>query len=171
MCQPLPHGWSKTPPCQSSGAHVCGRRKRPTALSTNGQRGRPFREFMRPMWAWRSHRLRILWAAWAAMPIFAPPLPRIKACGYTAVQLMGILEHPLYRSFGYQVSSYFAPSSRYGTPDDFKALVDTAHGLGLAVLLDVPHGHASANTEQAAALRRQPVSVYRPAKSVGHALL
>jgi len=75
-------------------------------------------------------------------------LPRIKASGYTAVQLMGILEHPLYRSFGYQVSSYFAPSSRYGTPDGFRALVDAAHGLGLAVLLDVPHGHASANTEQ-----------------------
>ena len=75
-------------------------------------------------------------------------LPRIKACGYTAVQLMGILEHPLYKSFGYQVSSYFAPSSRYGTPDGFKELVDTAHGLGLAVILDVPHGHASANTEQ-----------------------
>ena len=75
-------------------------------------------------------------------------LPRIKADGYTAVQLMGILEHPLYKSFGYQVSSYFAPSSRYGTPDGFKELVDTAHGLGLAVILDVPHGHASANTEQ-----------------------
>ena len=75
-------------------------------------------------------------------------LPRIKACGYTTVQLMGILEHPLYRSFGYQVSSYFAPSSRYGTPDGFKELVDTAHGLGLAVILDIPHGHASANTEQ-----------------------
>ena len=75
-------------------------------------------------------------------------LPRIKASGYTAVQLMGILEHPLYRSFGYQVSSYFAPSSRYGTPDGFRALVDAAHALGLAVLLDVPHGHASANTEQ-----------------------
>ena len=75
-------------------------------------------------------------------------LPRIKADGYTAVQLMGILEHPLYRSFGYQVSGYFAPSSRYGTPDDFKALVDAAHGLGLAVILDIPHGHAAANTEQ-----------------------
>ena len=75
-------------------------------------------------------------------------LPRIKADGYTAVQLMGILEHPLYRSFGYQVSSYFAPSSRYGTPDQFKALVDTAHGLGLAVILDITHGHACPNTEQ-----------------------
>ena len=75
-------------------------------------------------------------------------LPRIKADGYTAVQLMGILEHPLYRSFGYQVSSYFAPTSRCGTPDQFKALVDAAHGLGLAVLLDIPHGHACPNTEQ-----------------------
>ncbi len=75
-------------------------------------------------------------------------LPRIRECGYTVVQLMGILEHPLYRSFGYQVSSYFAPSSRYGTPDEFKALVDAAHGLGLAVVLDIPHGHACPNTEQ-----------------------
>lgn len=75
-------------------------------------------------------------------------LPRIRADGYTAVQLMGILEHPLYRSFGYQVSGYFAPSSRYGTPDEFRELVDAAHGLGLSVILDVPHGHASPNTEQ-----------------------
>ncbi len=75
-------------------------------------------------------------------------LPRIKADGYTAVQLMGILEHPLYRSFGYQVSGYFAPSSRYGTPDEFKALIDAAHGLGLVIILDIPHGHAAANTEQ-----------------------
>ncbi|MDR1659255.1 MAG: 1,4-alpha-glucan branching protein, partial [Desulfovibrio sp.] len=75
-------------------------------------------------------------------------LPRIKAAGYTAVQLMGILEHPLYRSYGYQVSSYFAPSSRFGTPDEFRELVDAAHGLSLMVILDIPHGHACANTEQ-----------------------
>lgn len=75
-------------------------------------------------------------------------LPRIKASGYTAVQLMGVLEHPLYRSFGYQVSSYFAPSSRYGNPDQFKALVDAAHGLGIAIILDITHAHAAANTEQ-----------------------
>lgn len=75
-------------------------------------------------------------------------LPRIKECGYTVVQLMGILEHALYRSFGYQVTSYFAPSFRYGNPDQFKALVDEAHGLGLAVILDITHGHAAANTEQ-----------------------
>ena len=75
-------------------------------------------------------------------------LPRIKACGYTVVQLMGILEHPLYRSFGYQVSGFFAPDSRFGNPDDFKRLVDEAHGLGLTVILDITHAHAAANTEQ-----------------------
>lgn len=75
-------------------------------------------------------------------------LPRIKASGYTVVQLMGILEHPLYKSFGYQVSSYFAVSSRFGSVDDFKILVDTAHSLGLAVVLDIPHSHSCPNTEQ-----------------------
>lgn len=75
-------------------------------------------------------------------------LPRIKADGYTVVQLMGIPEHPLYRSFGYQVGSYFAPSHRYGNPDQFKEMVDAAHGLGLAVILDITHAHAAANTEQ-----------------------
>ncbi len=75
-------------------------------------------------------------------------LPRIRNAGYTAVQLMGVPEHPLYKSFGYQVSSYFAPSSRFGLPDDFKALVDEAHRLGLAVLLDITHSHAAPNTEQ-----------------------
>lgn len=75
-------------------------------------------------------------------------LPRIRDGGYTAVQLMAVAEHPLYKSFGYQVSSYFAPSSRFGLPDDFKALVDEAHRLGLAVILDITHSHAAPNTEQ-----------------------
>jgi len=75
-------------------------------------------------------------------------LPRVCADGYTGVQLMGIPEHPLYKSFGYQVGSYFAPSSRYGTPDDFCALIDEAHRLGLSVILDITHSHASPNTEQ-----------------------
>ncbi len=79
---------------------------------------------------------------------FVALLPRIREAGYTAIQLMGILEHPLYKSFGYQVSGYFAPCSRFGTPDDFKALVDAAHGQGLSVILDITHGHACPNTEQ-----------------------
>lgn len=72
-------------------------------------------------------------------------LPRIKAAGYNTVQLMAIAEHPYYGSFGYHVSSFFAPSSRFGTPDDLKKLVDTAHGMGLAVIIDIVHSHAVKN--------------------------
>jgi 1,4-alpha-glucan branching enzyme len=72
-------------------------------------------------------------------------LPRIKKLGYNAVELMAIMEHAYYGSFGYQVTSFFAPSSRYGTPDELRALVDAAHALGLRVLLDVVHSHASKN--------------------------
>jgi 1,4-alpha-glucan branching enzyme len=72
-------------------------------------------------------------------------LPRIARAGYNAVQLMAIQEHPYYASFGYQVSSFFAVSSRFGTPEDFQYLVDAAHGLGLRVLLDLVHSHAVKN--------------------------
>lgn len=72
-------------------------------------------------------------------------LPRIVAAGYTAIQLMAIQEHPYYGSFGYHVSSFFAASSRFGTPDDLKALVDAAHQAGLAVILDLVHSHAVKN--------------------------
>lgn len=72
-------------------------------------------------------------------------LPRVKANGYTAIQLMAIQEHPYYGSFGYHVSSYFAPSSRFGTPEELKELIDAAHGLGIAVILDIVHSHAVKN--------------------------
>ena len=72
-------------------------------------------------------------------------LERIKALGYNAVQLMAVMEHPYYASFGYQVSSFFAASHWYGEPDGLKALVDKAHSLGMYVLLDVVHSHACAN--------------------------
>ncbi|MDR2832222.1 MAG: alpha amylase C-terminal domain-containing protein, partial [Streptococcaceae bacterium] len=72
-------------------------------------------------------------------------LPRIKADGYNTIQLMAVMEHPLYASFGYQVSNFYAASSRFGTPDDLMELIDTAHGLGLIVLLDVVHSHAVKN--------------------------
>lgn len=73
-------------------------------------------------------------------------LPRIARDGYNTVQLMAIMEHPYYASFGYQVSNFFAASSRYGTPDDLKALINEAHRLGLSVLLDLIHAHAVRNT-------------------------
>ena len=78
----------------------------------------------------------------------ADVLPRIAALGYNAVQLMAVMEHPYYGSFGYHVSSFFAVSSRFGTPEDLKALIDTAHGLGLQVLLDIVHSHAVKNTQE-----------------------
>ena len=72
-------------------------------------------------------------------------LPRIKKAGYNVVQLMAIMEHPYYGSFGYHVSSFFAASSRFGTPDDLKSLIDTAHGMGLLVIMDLVHSHAVKN--------------------------
>ncbi|ORY04604.1 glycogen branching enzyme [Basidiobolus meristosporus CBS 931.73] len=72
-------------------------------------------------------------------------LPHIARLGYNSIQLMGIMEHAYYASFGYQVTNFFAVSSRFGTPEDLKQLIDTAHGLGLYVLLDIVHSHASSN--------------------------
>uniref|UniRef100_A0ACD5ZEW3 Uncharacterized protein n=2 Tax=Avena sativa TaxID=4498 RepID=A0ACD5ZEW3_AVESA len=73
-------------------------------------------------------------------------LPRIKKLGYNAVQIMAVQEHSYYGSFGYHVTNFFAPSSRFGTPEDLKSLIDRAHELGLLVLMDVVHSHASSNT-------------------------
>ncbi|GJE84371.1 glycoside hydrolase family 13 protein [Phanerochaete sordida] len=72
-------------------------------------------------------------------------LPRIHALGYNVIQLMAIMEHAYYASFGYQVTSFFAASSRYGTPEELKELIDTAHGMGITVLLDIVHSHACKN--------------------------
>ncbi|KAH6717602.1 alpha-glucan branching enzyme [Leptodontidium sp. MPI-SDFR-AT-0119] len=72
-------------------------------------------------------------------------LPRIQHLGYNVIQLMAIMEHAYYASFGYQINSFFAASSRYGSPEELKELIDTAHGMGIVVLLDVVHSHASKN--------------------------
>ena len=72
-------------------------------------------------------------------------LPRVKRLGYDTIQIMALQEHPYYGSFGYQVSNFFAVSSRFGTPDEFKELVDTAHGMGLAVVMDIVHSHCVDN--------------------------
>ena len=70
-------------------------------------------------------------------------LPRIVKEGYNAIQVMAIQEHPYYGSFGYHVSSFFAPSSRFGTPEELKALIDAAHQKGIAVIMDIVHSHAA----------------------------
>ncbi|KAG7802948.1 hypothetical protein KL944_001840 [Ogataea haglerorum] len=74
-------------------------------------------------------------------------LPMIKDLGYNTVQLMSVMEHAYYASFGYQVTSFYAISSRFGTPEELKELIDTAHSMGIRVLLDVVHSHASKNVE------------------------
>lgn len=72
-------------------------------------------------------------------------LPRIADLRYNAIQLMAVQEHPYYGSFGYHVSNFFAPSSRFGTPEDLKTLIDTAHGMGIRVIMDLVHSHAVKN--------------------------
>ena len=72
-------------------------------------------------------------------------LPRVKKLGYDVLQIMALQEHPYYGSFGYQVSNFFALSSRFGTPEEFKALVDEAHRLGIAVIMDIVHSHSVEN--------------------------
>lgn len=74
-------------------------------------------------------------------------LPVIAKLGYNTIQLMAIMEHAYYASFGYQVTNFFAISSRFGTPEDLKELIDTAHSLGIQVLLDVVHSHSSKNVD------------------------
>ncbi len=72
-------------------------------------------------------------------------LPGIKKSGYNTIQLMAIQEHPYYGSFGYHVSSFFAVSSRFGTPDELMELIDDAHGMGIFVVMDMVHSHAVKN--------------------------
>ncbi|HEX7583530.1 MAG TPA: alpha-amylase family glycosyl hydrolase, partial [Prolixibacteraceae bacterium] len=72
-------------------------------------------------------------------------LPRIQKAGYNTIQFMAIPEHPYYGSFGYHISSFFAPSSRFGTPEELKQLVDEAHGMGISVIMDLVHSHAVKN--------------------------
>ncbi len=100
--------------------------------------------FTRPMSAWRrkkgeSGRLT------SSRRTSCRASPRL---GYNAIQLMAVMEHPYYGSFGYQCQQFFAVSSRFGTPEDLKRLIDTAHGLGLRVLLDLVHSHAVKNTQE-----------------------
>ena len=75
-------------------------------------------------------------------------LPRVIAGGYNCIQIMAIQEHPYYGSFGYHVSNFFAASSRFGTPEELKELIDAAHGMGIAVIMDLVHSHAVKNENE-----------------------
>ncbi|MCF0190994.1 MAG: alpha amylase C-terminal domain-containing protein [Marinilabiliaceae bacterium] len=75
-------------------------------------------------------------------------LPHVVEMGYNVLQLMAIQEHPYYGSFGYHVSNFFAPSSRFGTPEELKRLIDEAHKKGVAVIMDIVHSHAVKNENE-----------------------
>jgi 1,4-alpha-glucan branching enzyme len=75
-------------------------------------------------------------------------LPRVADLGYDTLQIMALQEHPYYGSFGYQVSNFFALSSRFGTPEEFKKLVDAAHAKGIAVVMDIVHSHSVDNQNE-----------------------
>ena len=75
-------------------------------------------------------------------------LPRVAHLGYNCIQIMAIQEHPYYGSFGYHVSNFFAPSSRFGTPEELKSLIDKAHSMGIAVIMDIVHSHAVKNENE-----------------------
>jgi len=75
-------------------------------------------------------------------------LPHIAKSGYNVLQLMAIQEHPYYGSFGYHVANFYAVSSRFGTPEELKKLVDEAHKLGLQVIMDIVHSHAVRNVAE-----------------------
>ena len=75
-------------------------------------------------------------------------LPRIHKLGYNCLQIMAIQEHPYYGSFGYHVSNFFAASSRFGTPEELKHLIDDAHGMGMDVIMDIVHSHAVKNERE-----------------------
>ena len=79
-------------------------------------------------------------------------LPRVRKLGYDTIQIMALQEHPYYGSFGYQVSNFFALSSRFGTPEEFKELVDAAHGMGIAVVMDIVHSHSVDNEAEGLSL-------------------
>ncbi|HEX3356509.1 MAG TPA: alpha-amylase family glycosyl hydrolase [Tepidisphaeraceae bacterium] len=118
---PEPYKWTRAAPPLNSGLRVY---ETHVGMATEEQRVGTFDEFT------------------------AKVLPRIKDLGYNAIQLMAIMEHPYYGSFGYHVSNFYAVSSRFGTPEDLKKLIDTAHGMGLMVIMDLIHSHAVKNVNE-----------------------
>lgn len=95
-------------------------------------------------------------------------LPRIKLLGYNTIQLMAIQEHPYYGSFGYQVSNFFAPSSRFGTPEELMELIDSAHQLEISVILDIVHSHSVSNVKEGLSLFDGSDSLYFFSGEKGH---
>ena len=95
-------------------------------------------------------------------------LPHVKDLGYNAIQLMAVAEHPYYGSFGYHVSNFFAPSSRFGTPEELKALIRAAHRMGIAVIMDIVHSHYVKNIHEGLNELDGTDHLYSPAGEAGN---
>jgi len=95
-------------------------------------------------------------------------LPRVKKLGYNTIQLMAIQEHPYYGSFGYQVANFYAPSTRFGTPEELMELIDAAHGLGISVILDIVHSHSVSNIKEGLSLFDGSDNLYFHSGSKGY---
>ena len=95
-------------------------------------------------------------------------LPHVHALGYDTIQVMALQEHPYYGSFGYQVSNFYALSSRFGTPEEFKHLVDDAHGMGIAVVMDIVHSHSVNNEAEGLSLFEGRDDLYCYSGPQGH---
>ncbi len=95
-------------------------------------------------------------------------LPRVIELGYDTLQIMALQEHPYYGSFGYQVSSFFALSSRFGTPEEFKQLVDEAHKAGISVIMDIVHSHSVENVDEGLGLFDGKEDLYFHSGAQGH---
>lgn len=95
-------------------------------------------------------------------------LPHVGKLGYDTLQIMALQEHPYYGSFGYQVSNFYALSSRFGTPEEFKRLVDEAHSRGIAVVMDIVHSHSVENEAEGLSLFDGREDLYFYKGSQGH---
>lgn len=95
-------------------------------------------------------------------------LPHVEKLGYDTLQIMALQEHPYYGSFGYQVSNFYALSSRFGTPEEFKRLVDEAHSRGIAVVMDIVHSHSVENEAEGLSLFDGREDLYFYKGSQGH---